>query len=281
MSADLKREAENRSAALAACALGAMAERLDTPTSADRDFDLVFEGGRREPLEVTSNVNPAARETSKRLEANPFALDGTRATWALSVDEYTSNKQPIDVRRIARDAPAAIYVLEAAGEVRFDPIMAYDERADVREAARALLRLGVRFGSSTLPSGAQPVLFIFSTHGGAIDADSIADTVEEAAKDPGNQGKLLAIADAPRRHLFVTPALSGGMAYMALVHIFEDNERLPEVPMPRVPELPKPITTVWAACDSGAIYVSPPDDWMMFRTPDDFWERYEDYLIAG
>jgi len=279
MSADRKRNAENRSAALAACALGAMAERLDKPTSADRDFDLVFEGGRREPLEVTSNVNPAARETSKRLEASPFALEGAQASWGLSVDEYTGDKQPIDVRRIAKDAPAAIQALEAAGATRFDPSMVYDPR--FREAASALVRMGVRFGSSAPPVGAQPLLFIFSTHGGAIDADSIADTVEEAAKDPGNQGKLLAIADAPRRHLFVTPALSGGMAYMALVHIFEDNERLPEVPMPRVPELPQPITTVWAACDSGAIYVSPPDDWMMFRTPDDFWERYEDYLIAG
>jgi hypothetical protein len=61
---------------------------------------------------------------------------------------------------------AAIYVLEAAGEIRFDPIMAYDPRADVRAAARALLRLGARFGSSSPPGGAHAVLFIFSTHGG-------------------------------------------------------------------------------------------------------------------
>lgn len=101
MSANLKRETENRSAALAACALGAMAERLDTPTSGDRDFDLVFDGRRREPLEVTSNVNPAACETSKRLEGNPFPLDGARATWALSVDEYTSDKR---VRQNRSDA---------------------------------------------------------------------------------------------------------------------------------------------------------------------------------
>jgi hypothetical protein len=276
MSTEQKREAEDRSAALAACALGALAERLDKPGSGDRDFDLVFEDGHREPLEVTSNANPAARKTSKRLEKNPFPLDGTRATWALSVDEYTSDKQPIDVRRIAKDAPAAIQVLEAAGEIRFDPILAYDPRVHVREAATFLARMGVRFGSSAASSGTQPVLLIASTHGGALDADLIANTVEEAAKDLGNQGKLLAISDAPRRHLFVTPALSGGLAYMSLLHIFERN-----APMPRVPELPEPITTGWAACDSGAIYVSPPSEWTLFRTPEGFWERYEDYLIRS
>jgi hypothetical protein len=57
------------------------------------------------------------------------------------------------------------------------------------------------------------------------------------------------------------------------------SETLPDAPMPRVPDLPEPITTVWAACDAGAIYVTPPDDWTLFRVPDGFWERYAD-LVA-
>jgi hypothetical protein len=66
------------------------------------------------------------------------------------------------------------------------------------------------------------------------------------------------------------------LAYVALLDLLEGDEE-----MPRIPTLPQPITTAWAAADSGAIYVTPPTDWTLFRTPDGFWNRYEDYLAAG
>jgi hypothetical protein len=277
MSASQQREAENRSAALAACALGARAKRLDAPGAGDRDFDLVFLDGHREPLEITSNVIAAVRQTSARLEGNPFPLDGTQRVWLLGIDERTAEGRAIDVRRIVEDAPLALRTLEAAGEIGLGPRLAYDaSRPDIRDAARALHSMGVRLVSSYVPSDERPVMWISSGSGGWIHADAIADTVEAAAADPGNRAKLLAPASAPRRHLLVTPALSGGVAYTALLDIFGGDER-----MPRVPTLPEPITTVWAASDSGAIYVSPPGAWTLFRTPEGFWDRYEDFLIVS
>jgi hypothetical protein len=55
--------------ALAACALGAKALRLDTPASGDRDFDLVFPDGHHEPFEITSNVDEAVRSVQRNMGA--------------------------------------------------------------------------------------------------------------------------------------------------------------------------------------------------------------------
>ena len=248
-----KREAENKCAALAACANGVMAERMDEVGSGDRDFDLVFTDRPREPLEITTNIKPAARETTMRLEGNPFPLYGARAAWTVDV-RRNDDENPIDVQRIAKEAPDAILALEAAGENRLDQGMAFDRsRPAVQAAARALIGLGVWLESSYVPSDGESFLWISVSSGGSVDSDSIAEAVEVAAGRRDNQGKLLSPADAIRRHLFVPPALAGGPAYMALLHVLEGN-----APMPRVPVLPPPITTVWAASESGAIYVTPP-----------------------
>jgi hypothetical protein len=178
-----QQDAEDRSAALAACALGAVAQRLDTPESGDRDFDLVFPDEHREPLEITSNIIPAARQTSARLERNPFPLEGTQRTWALSIDERTEDGRPVDVQRKVKHAPTAIQALEAAGETGLSPTAAYDSRPDVRDAARALHLMGVRRATAYAPPDERPVMWISSGSGGWIHADLIADSVEEVAAD--------------------------------------------------------------------------------------------------
>ena len=36
---------------------------------------------------------------------------------------------------------------------------------------------------------------------------------------------------------------------------------------PPIPTLPEEVSTVWAGTGSGAIYVTPPDPWVLFRNP--------------
>ena len=54
-----------------------------------------------------------------------------------------------------------------------------------------------------------------------------------------------------------------GRAWWALLDVLERGGE------PPIPVLPEDITTVWAGTGSGAIYVTPPDAWVMFRTAPD------------
>jgi hypothetical protein len=67
--------------------------------------------------------------------------------------------------------------------------------------------------------------------------------------------------DSPRRHLFVLLGGESGLAHFTLLEVLDGRQ-----PLPRLPELPDAITTVWAGIGSGAIYVTPPEDWQIARS---------------
>jgi hypothetical protein len=86
----------------------------------------------------------------------------------------------------------------------------------------------------------------------------------QAAK-ADNQAKLAACLNAPRRHLYVGLTSAGepeGMAWWALLDVLERGGE-----MPPIPALPEAITTVWAGTGTGAIWVTPPGPWHLYREP--------------
>ena len=132
-------------------------------------------------------------------------------------------------------------------------------------SAKQLSRYGVEHGSSieVPPEHSDiPRLRLAAVRGGVVDPILITRAVEAQAAKSDNQAKL-EVCSAPRRHLYVGLTSAGhaqGMAWWALVELLEGRE----LGMPPTPVLPEAITTVWAGTGSGAIFVTPPDPWVMF-----------------
>jgi hypothetical protein len=271
---------EDRAAALAAFALGALAERVDLPGAGDnlRDFDLVFRDGHREPLEITADAHAPTEQSRARMGYAHFPAPELDRFWQVDPGKFVVDEagveRAVDVRRIVREAPTHLSVLEKHGVARFIAMLSYREQPAVDDAARALDSLGIKRAYSFNPPANDHRLFIAAGSVGYGGADLIAEAVERQAADVGNQNKLAATG-AARRHLLVTPVLSGGFAYFALLDILRGHEE----ELPRLPQLPIPITTAWAAAPSGAVFVTPPHEWQIVRTPEGFWDRYQEWLV--
>src|SRR5215203_4682821 len=97
---------EDRRAALAAFSLGALAERVDVPGAGDnlRDFDLVFDDGHREPLEITADAHAPTEQSRARMADGHFPAAELNRFWSIdpgrSVVDEGGRELPIDVRRI-------------------------------------------------------------------------------------------------------------------------------------------------------------------------------------
>jgi hypothetical protein len=264
-------EIENWAAAYAAQALSASeVVRLDDGNIGQqvRDFDLVFADGHTEPLEVTVHAETAIVQGQARIRQRDDGLKANIArVWLVSVpyvevSPATGERTAYDVRRCERELPGIIERLEHADVPDLDADRARWTGPCQDEAMR-LLQLGIHRMSSYLPSDPddEPKILLGGSSGGAVQAGEITAAVEEEAADPGNQAKLAVCKDAPRRHLFVVLTLSSDdHAFWALLSILDGRMELP--PEPRLPDA---ITTVWAGSQSGAVFVTPPNPWQIFR----------------
>jgi hypothetical protein len=126
---------------------------------------------------------------------------------------------------------------------------------------------------NAVPDDGVPRLELAVMYGDAVDVDSVADAAETVAGRDDNLKKLREPPVPSRRHLFVLLDWSGGSASWAARDAIEREK------MPRIPTLPDPITTVWvAASRRSVLYVSPPGRWQVAHLPDDFEQRYRDWL---
>lgn len=271
------RELEERAAASACWALGntKAIPRDDGSAPSTLDFDLVFEDGHVEPLEVTIHADRAVVQTSERLgRADKVAPSLTRV-WTVDAPSFevdaSGRRAALDVRGFLQAAEPAIAVLEANGIHRYDIGAAVGEaRVDVAAAYQSLLRLGSQFGFSRDPvSGEQPRIEIGAGVGGIVHGDLIAAAAEAEAAKPDNQLKLSDPPGAPGAHLFVVVDGSTGPIISA------GHNRL----VGRLPVLPPPISTVWVAV-ANALYVAvPPDPWQVLEPPMSVFEQPEDWII--
>jgi hypothetical protein len=90
----------------------------------------------------------------------------------------------------------------------FDALLPSRTHGEVFNATSALVALGIKHANSHDLPKSDYRLFIAPGAVGYTSADLVAEAIERQASDPGNQRKL--DGKAPRRHLLVTPTLSGG-----------------------------------------------------------------------
>jgi hypothetical protein len=274
------REIEDRSASMVVAELGAVRfERRDVKGAANntRDFDVVFEDGHEEPLEVTTNLDSEIVRAIDRTGGGVLELDAdVRLLWMVSANETFTDAAgaavAFDRRRVTELLPSLIEQLEREGESRLDvaalawPIASGAPRHH-RRLALELHALGVKSGGAVeIPEGSEVAPHIELGLGAGISwgPDTITDVVGDIAHRKDNVEKLRACQGSQRRHLFVALAGRGSsdMAAWPLQQLLEGDwvwERDPDVPT-----LPEAITTIWAGNRHGGIYATPPEGWRRF-----------------
>jgi len=271
------RELEERAAASACWALGnaKAIPRDDGTAPSTRDFDLLFDDGHTEPLEVTVHADRAVVQTSERLGRSDKVAPSLTRVWTVdappSALESAGKRVALDVRRFLQVAEPAIAVLEANGIHRYDiGAAAIEPRVDVSTAYQTLLRLGSQFGFSREPiAGEQARIEIGAGVGGVAHGDLIAVAAEAEAAKPDNQLKLSEPTGAPRTHLFVVVDGSTGPTLSA------GHNRL----VGRLPALPPPITTIWVAVGNALYVTTPPDQWQVLTPPLSVFHDVEEWII--
>lgn len=263
------KEIEHAAAELVVSALGALrAERRDTGGGEQvRDFDIIFEDGHAEPLEITLDAQDTVVQTWDRLDrANELEADLSRY-WMTSPSLYDRDGRGslVDVRELRA---VLIPFLQSLERLEIHEFQTHELwfHPSLGATARQLSSFGIHDGGSieVPPERADvPRLHLAATHGGAVGSNLITQAVEAQAAKPDNQAKLAASSNAPRRHLYIGLTSAGeaeGMAWWALLDVLERDGSLPPIPA-----LPEAITTIWAGTGSGAIYVTPPGYWLRFR----------------
>jgi hypothetical protein len=264
-----KEAIERWAAAYAAEATSAIGfERRDRNTGEQiRDFDLRFADGHEEPLEVTIHADAAIVQTKDRVARREWRLTAAvRRLWLVPLPPLDETGASYDIRRCERELLPIIERLDAANVTDLDADISR-WTGPFREDAIHLLRLGIhRVSSVAPPPGVEPHVMLGVFGGGAVPRDAITAAVEEEAREEGNQRKLAASGHAPRRHLFVVLTLSStDHAGWALLNLMDGKMALPPLPT-----LPAAITTVWAATREGGAFVTPPNEWMIFRPSPEF-----------
>jgi hypothetical protein len=253
-------EAELRVAAAVCSILGCGYVCRDLGGSQIRDFDLLFDEGRVEPLEVTEASIASIRHTQGRLrETNRPAPSLTR-WWSLDVPSRQraadGTEEAYDIRRLLTDAEPLLEALEAEGRTSFDiPSERYSipPGSPLYVPYNGLLRLGVTLGlSSPAPLGETGRITLGMRYSSTGYGESLADLVLKEANDSGNRRKLSEPPGAPRRHLAVLLDPTVGQAYHALRYGQAG---------PTPSALPSPITTVWVLADRYVAHATPPGSW--------------------
>jgi hypothetical protein len=272
---------EDSAAAAAAFVLGAKAQRRDTSRREGmRDFDLVFDGGHREPFEVTQHAHEPTRRTLARLEGG-FDADELDHVWTVWIPECEPGAdgadQPYDVASCRREIVPVLADLEEAGIDRLDDQSIWTDPR-LSSFAPTVASTGLYAARSLGRRGNDVIRPLFLRQYGRRDRGMrlhvIAEAVEMEAADDGNRRKLATSNQARRSHLFLRVDIySASDCYSAVRQAFESGRLPPE------PKLPSPITTAWVASSTEVFVITPPGRWKAHRIPPDVNEHPELWLL--
>lgn len=237
-----------------------------------RDFDLILPDGSLEPLEVTRCADEEALQTWARIGSGVLAAPSLRRRWVMSVPPSVpvseSTHVAYDVRAFKKKIVGALEALEARGCERIDWARLQREPA-LRHAFHVLLDLRVQDGfARSLPEGVAGHVSFQAAVGGITLPDLIAIGIEREANEPGNLAKLATLPQARRRHLFVVFDGSSGSHFNAVDRTLAS----------RLPALPPPITTGWAAARGFVLVTTPPDPWQRHALPRAVFEAPDKWL---
>lgn len=264
---------ELKAAAAAAHVLGAKLIRRDiAPAQNTRDFDLVLPDRSVEPLEVTQCADANALQTWDRIGAGIIVAPSLKRRWEVSVPNSVSisetERVPYDVRQFTQTIESALAGLEARGYATIN-LGRVQRDAALSRVFATLLDLRVQDGfSRPLPEGVPGHISFQALVGGITLPALIAIGVEREANKPDNLAKLADPLQARRRHLFVVFNGSSGSFFNAVDRAMES----------RLPRLPQPITTAWAACRGHVLVATPPGRWESYELPEDVFFTPERWL---
>jgi hypothetical protein len=173
------------------------------------DFDIEFDDGHREALEVSAYTDPPA-------EAQRAALDGNdqresqllRRVWFLAIPDRGLDLGELYSGKLHTRIEAELVALESHGLDRFtdgehwNHVFRLGNGHRVVQASSALIAIGIRDAYSLPPQpGMTPFLELRTSSGFAFDPGSVNSAVEDRAAS--NAAKLNAATGVTKRHIFV------------------------------------------------------------------------------
>lgn len=197
-----------------------------------RDFDIVFEDGHRESLEVTtsSRDRPAIQQDREtRRSKHDWSLPSCEYDWSVSI-----RPTGVSINTLSCQVEPLLARLEELGVTSAWPPPAPGSPSE--RVFTALDNLGVEHvhrgpASSHSRASVQPSL------GGAFGPDEVTDAVQPEIDECGNREKVAA-GRHPRGHLFVWVDWVGGASYAAFGSIIDPTT---------APVTNREINIVWAS----------------------------------
>ncbi len=264
-SAQLEQERrEDTAAAVVASVAGARFRRRDTGGQQMHDFDLEFDDGAVEALEVSTFTDGTVREQWQVLgELDVVAVQMT-STWTVSVARGAR------VKRLPEKAEPHLAALERLGQSAFDAgryyqLLASGAPPDLVAASWELVKLGIRDAVRAPEIPGEPARVVIAAGaGGAASSAVISRVVQKVASRRDNRLKLQAAREARRRHI-VVPIDPSAAAVWSIAR---------DVPAGRPPRLPARVTVAWVIGANGrTLRVELPGSWEAVEVDRRVWDN--------
>jgi hypothetical protein len=262
-SAQLEQERrEEVAAAAVASVVGARFRRRDIGGRQVHDFDLEFEDGALEALEVCTFTDSTVREQWQILRELDVVASQLTSTWTVSVVWGAR------VKRLPERAEPYLATLERYGRSAFESgshyqLAASGAPADLLAASWALVELGVRDAVRAPQIAGEPArVLIAAGSGGAARTAVMSRVVQKVASKRDNRLKLQAARGARRRHI-VVPIDPSAAAVWSIAR---------EVPAGDPPRLPASVTVAWVIGPNGrTLRVELPGSWEAVKVDRRVW----------
>jgi hypothetical protein len=234
---------EDVAAAVVASVVGARLRRRDLGGQQMHDFDLVFDDGAIEALEICTFTDSKVREQWQILGELDVVATQLASTWTISVIPRTR------VKRLREKAEPHLATLERHDQSAFDAgqhykLVAGDAPVEFVAASQALIELGVRDAFRAPDITGEPArVVIVAGAGGAATSAVVNRVVQKVASKRDNRLKLQGARHARRRHIMVPIDPSAA----AVWSIARD-------PPAESPRLPATVTVAWVIGANGRTF---------------------------
>ena len=260
-----QRRQEDVCAAVAASVLGARFRRRDENGGQQiHDFDLLFEDGAVEALEVCSFTDATVREQWNAVDALDELAHSLPSSWTIGVG------RSVRITDLPSRAESHIAVLEKHGRARFvvEEDLGFSGATvtpDLRAAFIALTNLGVRDALRAPDLPGEPArVMVAAGVGGAGTSALINRAVQGVAFKRDNRLKLQAARQVRHRHIFVPVNPTAGPTWSLV------RGDPPAAP----PRLPSSVDVAWVVGANGqTLCVTLPGPWEAVAVDAEVWDN--------
>lgn len=232
---------EDVAAAVVASVVGARFRRRDLGGHPVHDFDLEFEDGAVEALEVCTFTDSTVREQWQILAQLNETTSQLMSTWTISVFRAAR------VKHLPKKAEPHLATLERYEQSTFDAgehfrLATSGAQAELIAASAALVGLGVRDAVRAPELAGEAARVVIAAGAGGVATSALfGSVVQKVASKRDNRLKLQGARHARRRHILVPIDPSAGAVWSASR----------EVPAGAPPRLPTTVTVAWVIGANG------------------------------